>query len=115
VPSDIHVWWTNLEKPDPDASRALLKLADRPKETVAFLKQNLKPLSLDEKKLNELVEQLGSKEEKVSTAQSFVISQQPKYRQTSAKKMQSKRREKRTRHHRRNSLAKLGRCCRHVR
>ncbi|WP_406694989.1 RNA polymerase sigma factor [Singulisphaera sp. Ch08] len=56
-------WWTELEKDEPEASRALLKLADRPADTVPFLKGKLKPLILDGNRLKELLVKLGSMDE----------------------------------------------------
>jgi hypothetical protein len=68
VPRDSAVLeesWANLEKPEPVASRALLKLASTPAETTAFLKSKLTPIKLDEDDLQGLLDALGSQDETV--------------------------------------------------
>jgi hypothetical protein len=57
--------WHDLEKPDPLASRALLKMADKPTETVAFLKEHLLPLKIDEEEVNKLIKDLESDDDTV--------------------------------------------------
>jgi hypothetical protein len=58
-------WWEDLAKPDPAASRALLKFADKPEQAVAFLKEHLKPLTISEEDVNKLIEDLSSDDESV--------------------------------------------------
>jgi hypothetical protein len=58
-------WWADLEKPEPWSTRALLDFSSRPDDTVAFLKEHLKPLKMDQKDLDELLQSLGSDDEKV--------------------------------------------------
>src|SRR5262245_53305321 len=57
--------WANLDKSEIEASRALLELADRPRETVEFLKSKLKPLKLTSGQAKALLLKLGSEEETV--------------------------------------------------
>lgn len=53
--------WAELASPDDGkATRALLALAATPKETTAFLQENLKPVKADAKRVGQLVKQLGS-------------------------------------------------------
>ena len=42
----MEAWWADLEKPETDATRALLNMADRRDEAVAFLKAKMKPLKI---------------------------------------------------------------------
>src|SRR5215831_4787942 len=56
----LEAWWDDLEKGELDATRALLKLADRPKEAVAFLKGKMKPLKIDAERVKALLTDLGS-------------------------------------------------------
>jgi hypothetical protein len=58
-------WWDDLEKPEPNASRAILNFAGKPDETVAFLKTHLTPLVLSEDDLNKAIADLGSEDESV--------------------------------------------------
>lgn len=60
----LHDLWANLEKDEPEASRALLKLADRRDATVSFLKGKLKPLTLDVNRLMRLLTQLGKADQR---------------------------------------------------
>jgi hypothetical protein len=60
----MEAWWTDLEKDELEASRALLNLADQPKEAVAFLKAKLKPLKIDGERVQDLLTNLGSEDEK---------------------------------------------------
>ena len=62
-PESMETWWVLLEKPEPEASRALLKMAEKPGEAVAFLKTHLKRVVLDPDRLNDLVGKLGSDDE----------------------------------------------------
>jgi hypothetical protein len=55
--------WVDLEKEEPDASRALLKLAARPDDAVAFLKGKMKRLTLEVDRLNDLLFKLGEPDE----------------------------------------------------
>ncbi len=57
--------WTDLEKGDADAARALLQLSAQPKDAVAFLARKLRPLKIDAKEVNRLLAQLGSNDEAV--------------------------------------------------
>jgi hypothetical protein len=59
----VETWWEDLEKPEPQASRALLHLVAKPDETIPFLKQHLPPLKLDADELNALLSDLGSDDE----------------------------------------------------
>jgi hypothetical protein len=59
----IDVLWVDLEKGEAEASRALLAMSDRPKETVAFLREKLPPLTIDAEKVRALIEWLGSDDE----------------------------------------------------
>jgi hypothetical protein len=58
-------WWADLEKDETAASRALLNLADRRDETVAFLKARLKPLKISAGEVRALLLKLGNEDEKV--------------------------------------------------
>ena len=58
-------WWDDLEKSDPAASRALLKMSDKPAETIAFLKEHLQPLKLEVDEANKLIKDLESDDETV--------------------------------------------------
>jgi hypothetical protein len=57
--------WADLEKSELEASRALLKLADRPKEAVGFLKEKMKPLKTRPGEIRALLLKLGSDKEEV--------------------------------------------------
>ena len=57
--------WADLAKVEKIASRALLKLSTRPTETVAFLKNAMKPLVIDEIAVKKRIEELASEDEKV--------------------------------------------------
>ena len=53
--------WADLVSPEEaKATRAVLALAATPKETMAFLKDNLKPVKADPKRVAELLKQLDS-------------------------------------------------------
>jgi tetratricopeptide (TPR) repeat protein len=60
---DVDSWWSDLEKTEAVAARALLNLADRPKETVEFLKTRLKPLTITADRVQTLLVNLGSDKE----------------------------------------------------
>ena len=47
------------------ASRALLKLATRPKEAVELCAERLKPLTIDEKRVRTLLADLGKEDERI--------------------------------------------------
>ena len=55
--------WADLEKGEADAARALLKLADQPAESVAFLGEKMRPLKLDAERAQLLLVNLGSDNE----------------------------------------------------
>jgi hypothetical protein len=56
-------WWSDLEKDEPKSSRALLKFADKPADSVAYFQAKLKPLRLDKDRLKVLLTNLGSVDE----------------------------------------------------
>jgi hypothetical protein len=58
-------WWNDLEKSDPEASRALLKMSKKPDETVAFLKENLPALKIEPDEARQLLKDLESDDETV--------------------------------------------------
>src|SRR5947208_954289 len=60
---DLQASWADLEKSEPDASRALLNFSDHPNESVAFLRKQLRPLKLEADELNLLLGFLGSDKE----------------------------------------------------
>jgi len=64
-PDRMESWWTDLEKGETAATRALLNLSARPKETVAFLKTKIKPLKLSSGRAKALLLKLGTAEESV--------------------------------------------------
>jgi hypothetical protein len=55
--------WADLAGDELRASRALLKLAARPKEAVTLAVEKLKPLKIDEKQVRTLLVDLGSEKE----------------------------------------------------
>lgn len=61
----LQAWWDDLAKPEPYSTKALLDFSSKPDATVAFLKENLKPLKLEQSELDDLVKALGSDDEKV--------------------------------------------------
>lgn len=66
---ELEALWTDLAGDEVTASRALLKLAARPKEAVALAAEKLKPLKIDEKRVRALLADLDSeKEEKWKAA-----------------------------------------------
>jgi hypothetical protein len=62
----LEVCWADLEKGEPAATRALLEFADRPDETVAFLKTRLKPLAVSSGMVKALLLKLGSANEELA-------------------------------------------------
>ena len=58
-------WWDDLEKPDPAASRALLKMSATPAESVVFLKEQLQPLKIEADEVNRLIKDLESDDDTV--------------------------------------------------
>jgi hypothetical protein len=65
TPAAMEAWWADLEKDETAASRALLNLADRRDETVAFLKARMKPLKISAGEVRALLLKLGNEDEKV--------------------------------------------------
>ncbi len=55
--------WADLAGDEMTASRALLKLADRPAEAVALCGEKLKALTIDEKRVRALLADLGDEKE----------------------------------------------------
>lgn len=64
-PPTIEGWWADLGKDEPEASRALLKLAATPKETTAFLKDKMPPLKVDAARVQFLLTMLGDEKDEV--------------------------------------------------
>jgi hypothetical protein len=62
---ELNDLWLDLEKGELDASRALLKLYDQPKEAVAFLERRMKPLKIDEEQVRALLDWLGSDRDEI--------------------------------------------------
>jgi hypothetical protein len=58
---DMESCWGDLEKDEASAARALLKLSASPKATIPFLKEKLKPLSIDPLRIQKLLIDLDSK------------------------------------------------------
>ena len=56
--------WADLAKEEKTASRALLKLSNRPVETVTYLKGIMKPLIIEEATVLKLIADLASEDEK---------------------------------------------------
>jgi RNA polymerase sigma factor (sigma-70 family) len=55
----LEAWWQDLaSKDDARASRALLAFSARPRESVAFFKEHLKPVKLDTDRLKKLIGEL---------------------------------------------------------
>ena len=63
--AEMEKLWVDLEGTELQASRALLKLSTQPKQVVPFLKGKMKPLKIDPKQLNELIDQLGSDKQEI--------------------------------------------------
>jgi hypothetical protein len=62
---EIESYWADLEKEDAVATRALLLLSARPVETVAFLKEAMKPLRIEPEAVKALLTKLGSDKDDV--------------------------------------------------
>jgi hypothetical protein len=60
---DMEACWSDLEKDEAQAARALLKLSVSPKDTVPFLKERMRPLSIDALRIQKLLIDLDSKKE----------------------------------------------------
>jgi hypothetical protein len=58
-------WWEDLEKADPQATRAALNFSTKPEQTVAFFKSRLAPLNISEDDVNKLLADLSSDDEAV--------------------------------------------------
>jgi hypothetical protein len=58
-------WWADLEKGDAEASRALLKFAAWPKESVSFLTAKMRPLKIEVDRVKALLTDLNSDKEDV--------------------------------------------------
>lgn len=63
--SSFETWWLDLEKPEVEASRALLNLTDRREEAVAFLRAKMRPLKITAGEVRALLLKLGNENEKV--------------------------------------------------
>jgi hypothetical protein len=61
----LEAWWSDLEKGETPATRALLNLADRQKEAVPFLAKKLKPLTISSVQVKALLLKLGNEDETV--------------------------------------------------
>jgi hypothetical protein len=57
--------WTWLMANDLNTTRAIIKFSAKPKETTAYFKDKLKPLTLEEKTAKKLIADLSSEDEKV--------------------------------------------------
>jgi hypothetical protein len=64
-PAQLESWWNDLQKPEPESSRALLRFSGNPDATVAFFKDKLKPLTIDADRVHALIDKLGSDDEAV--------------------------------------------------
>lgn len=60
---ELEAQWADLAGDELTASRALLKLAARPKEAVELCAERLRPLTIDEKRVRALLADLGSEQE----------------------------------------------------
>jgi hypothetical protein len=63
--SQMEIWWSDLEKGEADACRALLAMSTQPEQAVKCLKDKLKPLKFDSVRLKLLLLRLGSSDEHV--------------------------------------------------
>jgi hypothetical protein len=63
--SQMQKWWDDLEKREPECSRALLQFADYPAESVAFFAERLKPLKITEDEVKSLISDLESDDKNV--------------------------------------------------
>jgi hypothetical protein len=64
-PGLFEAWWQDLEKGETEATRALLNMADRREQTVAFLKDRMKPLKITPAEVRALLLKLSNENEKV--------------------------------------------------
>ena len=64
-PKELEALWSDLERSEAEAARALLALFDRGQEGVVFLKQKLKPLAITSDRVNSLLLELNSADEHV--------------------------------------------------
>ena len=55
-------WWDDLAENEPACSRALLKFADHPTQSVAFFAERLKPLSISVEEVKSLIADLQSED-----------------------------------------------------
>jgi hypothetical protein len=60
---ELDALWADLAGDEQTASRALLKLAARPKEAAELCRDRLKPLKIDEKRVRALLADLGSEKD----------------------------------------------------
>lgn len=61
---ELEALWADLAKDEVPATMALLKLSAKPKDVVPFLREKLKPLTIDEKRVRTLLADLeGDKED----------------------------------------------------
>ena len=60
IQKDMSKWWNDLQLSEPESTQALLNFSDHPVETIAFFKEHLKPLKIDQAALDGLIEMLGS-------------------------------------------------------
>ena len=65
VDPQMKAWWDDLAKPEPFSTKALLDFSSKPDQAVAFIKENLRPLKLEQTDVEELLKALGSDDEKV--------------------------------------------------
>jgi hypothetical protein len=61
----LEAWWADLEKGEMAATRAVLSLADRPQDSVAFLATKLKRLTISSGQVKALLLKLGNDNEAV--------------------------------------------------
>ncbi len=61
---ELEALWAELYKDEPAATTAAIKLFKQPDHTVAFLKEKLRPLKLDALRCRQLLNDLGSGDEK---------------------------------------------------
>lgn len=59
----LEACWADLEKSEADATRALLKFADRPAQAATFFSERLRPLKIDADRVQTLLVNLGSDNE----------------------------------------------------
>lgn len=62
---ELDDWWADLAKPEPWCSRALLDFSSKPDQAVAYFKEHLKPLKLEQKDLDDAMKDLASDDETV--------------------------------------------------